>query len=440
MNQERTNEAAPGSGGLWPMLVSGAGNVLLLLTVVWSCRGGRPEAPPSSMVFQPLAAVSEAGGNSSPVGRGSRMGWARSAGGETGLSVWARLAVEDPSQFATNLREVGCPTETICDVLRPVIERGMSRRLAAASYETNFWMTGPERAAARAARERARERVMAERDGLLSELGCPVGEVDDGDGNLTGQFAVELVGGILPLERRRGLVGVATEVSQARERWRRRIRGVLLPEERQAIEAESAQFSSRVRAAVTDAELAELTLRVQATGMPGTGDEAVLAQVKVTPDEFRKLVPVLAEEYSNAVPKLFTLRDLLDDNDDGERLSAEAKAAEVRRILSAERGEEFLMRMDAPFPVTTEWTEKLGLPADTSRRVHEVIGQFEQGLAGVRERWSADPDRGRQMFEEWRDRTRTRLESVLARVPATERDPKVAGWLRTAARRGWGQP
>ncbi|MEI6356038.1 MAG: hypothetical protein WCP53_02925 [Verrucomicrobiota bacterium] len=96
-------------------------------------------------------------------------------------SVWSRLESTNLIEFAANLRRVGCPDETVCDILRPVIERDHTVRQEQARFIGDFWATGDRRRQLRRRTIDQRAALTEERDRLLSELACGPREPKDFD-------------------------------------------------------------------------------------------------------------------------------------------------------------------------------------------------------------------------------------------------------------------
>jgi len=66
-------------------------------------------------------------------------------------SPWAQLESDDLAVYASNLRASGCPSETVRDILLPLIDEKFGHLEASVSEPTNFWANFSQRRAAASA-------------------------------------------------------------------------------------------------------------------------------------------------------------------------------------------------------------------------------------------------------------------------------------------------
>lgn len=101
------------------------------------------------------------------------------------MSVWSQIESNDFREFAANLRQAGCPEETLCDVIRPAILRSFNGRKGQLAQGGNYWATGESRRALRANAAAAEIGQNEAQDRLLAELACPIDLLEKEDNNST---------------------------------------------------------------------------------------------------------------------------------------------------------------------------------------------------------------------------------------------------------------
>lgn len=121
---------------------------------------------------------------------------------ETGrVQIWSSLESTNLLLYAENLRSVGCPEKTVCDIVVPALDRWMGDRFAEISVSqsiagSNYWATGKRRREINAEFRRQGDNVRQARREIRKALLCS--DTDDSGIKSTREF---LVFGFLSADR-----------------------------------------------------------------------------------------------------------------------------------------------------------------------------------------------------------------------------------------------
>ncbi len=411
-------------------------NVLLLALLLWSARRNREARAATTQGVRVGAAEPAPAPNGAFAPRRAG-GPPRHDPSAERARIWSGLMSTNLRESALRLREAGCPPETVCDILEATSTHEMARLAEAPPTGTNYWRTGSARGAAQDERDAAHRSRMASFAALAREFGCEGARFLQGEDDLRIRLVVDAVAGFVPRERREAALAVFGEAKALTSSWGGRSHGILLPEEWHEIQAESHALERRLHAALTDAELAEATLRVQAASVLNEESDQTFGAIRITPDELRQLAPWLDPRTAETVRNAATLRGLLSEEGDAPPVPEEAREEAIRRILGAERAEELLARQSSEFSTVSDWTANHGLSPEVPRAVHAALSRFRRETSALRDRWAADPAGARAGFGQARDRVWGEMQTLLAGVPPETRDRELREWLRRAASRGW---
>ncbi|HWI57500.1 MAG TPA: hypothetical protein VNZ22_09750, partial [Bacillota bacterium] len=83
---------------------------------------------------------------------------------------WRKVESEDYPTYLVNLRAIGCPEETIRDILLADIEKLYETRATTLPIYASFWSCGPKREAAERARTQRQRAVEQEKAALVQQL------------------------------------------------------------------------------------------------------------------------------------------------------------------------------------------------------------------------------------------------------------------------------
>jgi len=353
-------------------------------------------------------------------------------------SVWSQLESDDFREFAAHLRAVGCPEETICDILRPEIERSFDARQRRLEQDGNFWATGPARRALRTQTEFAKLALSEEQGHLLAELTC-LSNLVDKDRDLTTVGLVNVVTGFLNPATQRKLILLISEFEQIEQRWRQKTGGILLPENVEALEAERAGLKQRLNGLLSEHERQELDLRISSFANRQFGaDDERLKSLKLTPGELREFVRITSATEVSPLAKMLSLSSLLEEPPP---LMTEAESkTHLQTLLGEERYAEYRRQQDDAYRGAVQLLAAHKLAREVPVLVYQAMDQFRTDLAPIREAWKSDRTTAQQSLFEQRDEMRIRLDALLAGVPEKDRHDLLNQWVDQAIQQFWRAP
>jgi len=290
---------------------------------------------------------------------------------------WSSVESDDYRHYIANLREIGCPEETIRDIIMADVNKLYAGRLAAlypSPQDFKWWQTTDDRAnrEQRRDRERKRRELNEEKRALVKEL-----------------------------------LGVDLETEMARwegrpddDAWRT---GFLSPEKQQAVQALQDKFREMERSLFTEmrenrgspeSRAKMLALRSQR--------EAEMAQILGPQDyeEYQLRNSNTAREMRDSLgsfspsedefKKIFDLREKFNDQfgfgrgggDDAAREQRRAAQQQLDEQLRATLGEqryaEYKLTQDDRYREIYDFTSRLNLPKETAQSVYDIRQTVEQ--------------------------------------------------------------
>ena len=325
----------------------------------------------------PVAGAPEAAAMVKPAAKSERERRIHVAGpGVTNDFRWGTVESDDYRQYIANLREIGCPEETVRDIIIADVNKLYAGRIAAlypSPRDFKWWQTDD-----RARRTEQRDLDRKRRD-LNDEKRALVKE----------------------------LLGVNLDTEMARwegrpdeDAWRL---GFLSPEKQQAVQALQEKFRDMERAAMNElresgggpeARAKMLALRAQR--------EAELAQV-LGPKDFQEYqlrnsgtARNMRDSLGSFAPsedefqKIFELRKNYDDQFGFARGGGDEAAREQRRLaqqqldeqlratLGETRWQEYQLAQDDRYREIYEFTKNQNLPKETAKSVYDIRQTAEQ--------------------------------------------------------------
>jgi hypothetical protein len=406
-------------------------NVVFLVLLVWPAAGVNSWSAVRGGSGAPGTRNAPASANSTSATR--RSGYQSRPG-----SVWSQLESDDFREFANHLRAVGCPEETICDILRPEIERAFASRQRRLEQDGNFWATGPARRALRTRTELAKLALSEEQDHLLTELTCPSNLIDK-DRDITTVGMVNVVTGFLNPATQRKLIQLISEFEQIEQRWRQKTGAILLPEDVEALETERAALQQRLYGLLTEHERQEIDLRISSFANRQFGvDDERLKSLNLTPGELREFVRIASATEVSPLAKMLSLSSLLEEPPP---LMTEAESkTHLQTLLGEERYAEYRRQQDDAYRGAEQLLTEHKLAPEIPVEVYQAMEQFRADLAPIREAWKTDRATALQSLLEQREEIRTRLDAVLAGVPQKDRQDLLNRWVDQAIQQFWRAP
>ena len=408
--------------------ISVALNLLLLAWFIWSGRKLDSSNDRSSAAQAPGVR------SLMPDVRRARYRRSRAAVG----TPWSRIESTNLWDYAANLRRVGCPEESVCDILRPASGRATRLRTERLRGAGDFWAVGERRRKLNRAVDVDASAARKEEEQLLASLACRFGEFQ---GQLD-EVIHELTVGFAGPEVRDQVGEIVAEANRRIQRWRERSHGFFLPEDLEAIRRERDALQTQLAAVLPPALLEEFELRVYCVREFGTdlvmGGGGPLAALQLNPTEFRELVRTTAPSDLSQVGPLADYQELLADPT--QNAPSPDRSAELKSLLGEARYEEYLRGREGVYLEAKKLTGEFGQSPDVARAVQDVIAQLQSEIPALYARATEDRETGRAALRERREAYLQRLEELLAAVPADRRRSAAEQWTDRMIHEQWHRP
>lgn len=294
---------------------------------------------------------------------------------------WANVESEDFREYIANLRAIGCPEETIRDIIIADINKLFAARAAAlypSPADYKFWQTNTresrdtERARERQLRELEREKAALVKELLGVDLEREMARWTgrpDGD---------EYRYGFLSAEKQE-------QVQALRDKYRDLERAIMseggfTPENRAKLMALRAQREAEMAQMLTPAEFEEYQLRNSWTARNMREGLGSFEPTQAEFTEIFKLRKAFDDQYG-------FLRDGGDETLRQQRQLAQQQLDEqLRAILGDQRFREYQLAQDDRFRDIYEFTQRNNLPKQTAEAIYDV----RQAVDAERRKLEAD--------------------------------------------------
>lgn len=297
--------------------------------------------------------------------------------------TWQEVESSDYPTYMANLRSIGCPEQTIRDIIVADVNQLYAKRKAAelVSADQQWWRSEPDLDATEAGLGRL-EVLEAERIALLDQL---LGEGWRGVAKpLESPPNTPLDGpvlGLLAPEVRQAVVDIAARTEQRIAEYAEAQRQAGRPINRAEVAKLRQQMRNELAQVLTPAQMEEYLLRYSSTA---ERLRDALAGVAVSPEEFRRLF--------QARDQVQMQLELLSGSEDAasRRRVAELEAkmeADLRQQLGEERYDEHRRATDPHYGAASEWVAESGL----RKELVQPLSEFLRTAEAERQRILADP-------------------------------------------------
>lgn len=299
---------------------------------------------------------------------------------------WSQLESDDYRQYLANLRTIGCPGHVIRDLLvEDVTSLYERRRTVVPQAPLPPWVGADPRAAA-AEQARHHEALEDEQRAVLTELlGFPW-EWEAIQTWRNEPVAWALLG-FLTDDQAVGVLGLVETLTDEARRYRNRVDGILLPEDRLALAARADRFDVDLAGFLTPQQTEELALRVQALGMAFGKGDLHLGAAGLNGVQARDVVrlslrarPFLREELAGVEPPA--------EEQAARQALFEAEAA---ALLGPQLQSELTRAQDPRFREVLQFAQEHGLPRQTAIAAFEVRQLAEEESARLNAAPAEDP-------------------------------------------------
>lgn len=399
-------------------------NIGLVVTVAFllNCR---PAGAPESPVPVPMTAKAS---KPAPAQSAIQIPYAVT---NTTQVDWRMVESEDYKKYIANLRAIGCPEETIRDIIVADINKLFESRKKALQTSTNkfqFWKTGNFFADMfNEETIKKQQELAAEKRALLKELlGVDVAEKP------------ELLAGFNPYESMLDFLPASkqTEIMELETKFAARMMKTLK-------DAQKGDFTEMKKVqAEKDAELAkilsptekeELDLRISQTAMMM---RMQMSSVELTEQEFRdvfKMRKKFDDEFSPlGIPTA--------NKEDAERRSAAQKEldGQIRGILGEQRFVEYKYDGDWNRSSLKKVAEEHNIPKQDALKVFDIRAAAQEEAGRVRADKSLTPEQKQAALDGIRVETEKAVGTLIGAKPLEDYIKK-GSWLKNLNKVGGGQ-
>jgi hypothetical protein len=324
---------------------------------------------------------------------------------------WRYLESTNCAEYASNLRAVGCPEDTVRDILGPELEQEYEARSRALEAATPYWTGGRARLAADRRRDAAQADLTREYESIFRTLlnleWCPGVEGPFGEGGLAGQAIVRFVFGPMPDERLRRVAVTMERMNRVESALRTRFGGIMAEEDERELRSLGLRLSQELERSLTPLEWEELRARMGAVEI---FDDLAFHSMGLDPVEFRRLCLTWWDTRGH-----FDEIGRFDDwRTDEERQAGEIQFTNrVAELLGPDRFPDFVRARDPEFRRLFEFAADRNVPTRAAIGVFD-LRQFAEGEAKrLRSDEQLSDEARRQELVEIRVGVRTAVEEML---------------------------
>jgi hypothetical protein len=281
---------------------------------------------------------------------------------------WGSVESPDYGEYIANLRAIGCPEETIRDIIIADINKLYASRIAGlypSPKDYKFWRVQDRAARAEErAREQQRRELDKEKRALIKELLGIDYEVEMARWNGRPDEDDYRLGFLSP--EKQELVNSLQAKYREMERALMADGGFRNPENRAKMAALRAQREAELAQALGPQDFQEYQLRNSWTARNMRDN---LTSFQPTEDEFRQIFE-MRKQFDDQFG--FT-RDGGDQAAREQRQAAQAKLDEqLRAVLGEQRYHDYVLAQDDRYRETYEFADRNGLPRETADSLYEI--------------------------------------------------------------------
>lgn len=333
--------------------------------------------------------------------------------GDTNGFRWGSVESDDYREYIENLRAIGCPEETIRDIIIADVNKLYAGRLLAlypSPSDFKFWQTEDRtNRTDRRDRDRKRREIEEEKRQLIKELlgvdlesemarweGRP-----DGDAWRLGFLSPEKQQAVHALQQK------FEEMQRALFNEMREGGGPPSPETRAKMTAMRAQREAELAALLSPQEFQEYQLRNSNTARNMRDS---LASFSPSEDEFKKI---------------FDARKAFDDQygfargggDDAareqRRIAQQQLDDQLRAVLGEDRYAQYHMAQDDRYREIYDFTQRSNLPIETAKAIYDIQNTAEQQRRDVLNNQNIPQDQRAATLAQMRDEIKTTLQATM---------------------------
>ena len=299
---------------------------------------------------------------------------------------WREVESADYPTYIANLRDIGCPEQTIRDIIVADVNQLYAQKRATEimTAEQQWWRSQPDTNLAQAAAEKLRA-LEAERRALLTRLLGPYWEAPEVVNVLTNlppsKSGVVLNGpvlGALSAETKQAVQDISTRAAERAQAYYEAQRAEGKPPDPAELARLRQQTRDDLSRILTPQQVEEFLLRYSANAATLRNE---LRGFDVTPDEFRNLFR--ARDALDQQIQLFYSSDDPSSVQQRKQLEAQRDAA-MKQALSPDRLELYQLSKDPGFQQAQATAQKYGTPPEAVLPLYRINQAVEQEQQRIR--------------------------------------------------------
>lgn len=342
----------------------------------------------------------------------------------TNRFAWSRVEAEDFEQLATNLRAIGCPEKTVCDVVVARARRSLQHVSTVADPKLPFWTAGIRRERAnRTAQLRSRlsqEEIVARleqvvgRDVFLEDTKM----MDDFEEQAVMRFVI----GPMPDETFFKVAAKLAWFGVRNDDLNSRSGGVWLDADEAEVGQLRARYWGELAALLTPAQWEEMTAR---GAMMPLADQVCFEATDLSLTEVRQLA-LLRAQFSDPVSDEWLNGSSLTDEQEEKLKAAERQFLGKARFAQLERAK------DGDFKTLFELGLENNLPRDSAVKVFEIRKLTADEVRQLREDRSLSDAERKQRLAQMEAETQRAVLQVLGAKACGQYLGGGGAWLTNA--------
>ena len=306
--------------------------------------------------------------------------------GALGRVNWASIESTNYQTYITNLRGIGCPEETVRDIIITDISKLFAKRRAALRAQLQpykFWQTGDALQNDYSSNPELQgqlQELEKEQRALVKEL-LGVDYRTEMNRYWLDENYDERMYGFLPAEKQDQLKTLQAKYDDLEQEIYTRSKGMLLDEDQEQLRRIEKQREAELAQVLTPEELEEYQLRNSSTA---NSMRAQMTGFQPTEDEFRKIFR-LQKVFENEFSQAF---DVSDDAQSQIKARAQQDAQdalndEIKKTLGDKRYAEYQRSQDPDYRTLTQVADRFALSPDVVNRVYSMKQEAERQKAAL---------------------------------------------------------
>jgi hypothetical protein len=346
--------------------------------------------------------------------------------------TWHRVEAEDYHKYVANLRAIGCPEETVQDIIYNDVTKVYAEKLRALSRQNasgEYWKS--DEYSYNSERNRKYRELTEEKKALLiALLGVDLDKVRRERQGIPDYEAARTA--YLPEEKRKPAEEIRQRFQDLEQATYQKYRDYYGPERTAELAEINKQREAELSKLLTPTELEEYKVRTSQTATQMKYD---LAAFEPSEQEFRALFKA-REAYDQATMNLrFGGPD--PDKPEETKLMAEAtklRDEEAKKVLGEERYKEYKRAQDYGYRELYQLAQRSGLPKETASKVYDMKEATEAQARQIRSDQNLSAEQRQQALLEIKNLAEKAVQESLGEKNYKNYQMRYGGsWIRSIA-------